>query len=392
MKSVKFVLFLSVFLLLLQTYCSAQSAKGTPAAKPESKSNPAKGKIFNAARTFRDDDEIMRAAKGKVKLIRYKDYELSNKKGVAKKKLFRSGEWEFDAFGQLVLLTERNANGGLDYSCSYTYSGRRLMGKCVHEWTQGAKGVSYTYRYYENGRRAEEFVVDSTIGDTSRLQIQYDDKGFTVTKRYTNGRSIQRGIAEMNRADAINARGLEGMKWCFPDTDRLGLKLTEITIDKYDTKHNHVETLSWGPDSVQRKKAKAFYDDRGNNVVSHWFEGNDNEPFTLDSMKWDSRGQCLEMADWTRIAVEQSPGGGVPAKSNTRWQPHSRLTWKYDEQGSKLEQMYYKGSGKPADNISVVHTYEYDAGGNVLKQYNAHLVKGKAVQDFVSEREISYYP
>ena len=329
------------------------------------------GKMCNEVMPNDDQSELENSMKGRVKTMRYKEYDSTLVKKAMRKVLSGSGTWQFDVMGHITSGRQFDAKGTLAYSMDFKYEGKNLAASHIHDVKAFAKGVSHTIKYYANGRKFEDYVVDSFDGDVTRQVYQYDDNGFVVTKTYSNGQRELRHMDQVAEGDSV--KSLANVHWSFPDTDENHLHLTEIAVDVYDNHHNHTESLAWGADSVQTQKYKAGYDGAGNNTLFFAYNANDTLAAEKTLMTYDANGRCTERIHYS--SKEQV----------------YRLTWKYDSHGNRLEQYYYTGNGKPNIRGASLHAYQYDAKGNIARRISYSLNKTSKVLNGIFEAEYEYY-
>ncbi len=344
-----------------------QGTKTSVVKKVERKSS-GKGKMFTENMTIDPLTEIENSLTGRVKTIRFNEYDFVTRKKVITKVPFRSGTYTFDGFGHLIDVMVQDAKGLLAATANYKYADRKLVGWVSHDWNPSRYGISHTISYYVNGRKMEDYIVDTSINDISRQFYQYDDKGFVVEKVFGNGGRI---LKEMDQIDSDGVKRLRYEGWCFSDTDAHGLHLVEINIDRYDARHNHIESMAWGADSALSKNIRASYDEAGNNVTL--VNAIPAAPVDSTVMKYSISGFCTERLNYRGSKLNY------------------KLTWKYDDHCNRLEQLYYTADGKLSERGCSWHEYEYDASGNIRKHSTYALSKGKKVLSFVSEVEVAYY-
>ncbi len=348
-------------LLLCCVWCGLAS---TVAA--QTRISATKGKMFTETEINDNHTDVEAAITGKVKAIQYKDYDITYVKKAVSKTVSGSGTWQFDTIGHVLAGKQFDAKGVLISSVGFKYSGKKLVEWYSHDWNASSKGVSHALKYYVNGRKWEDYAIDSANGDITRQVYQYDDKGFVVTKTYSNGVRILHNMAQSHVA-------IVDQRWCFSDTDANHLHLIEIAIDLYDSHHNHTESLAWGPDSVQTKKYKATFDANGNNTLLESYIGNEVTPAEKTVMKYDAIGQCKERIHY--YGKEKI----------------YKMAWEYDAHYNRVEQRYYAANGKLSDRGTGFHTYEYDAKGNVTKRSSFSLRHGIKVLYAVTEYLNTYY-
>ncbi|MBC7554955.1 MAG: hypothetical protein H7257_13375 [Taibaiella sp.] len=327
------------------------------------------GKMCNEVMPNDDQSELENSIKGRVKTMRYKEYDSTLVKKAMRKVLSGSGTWQFDVMGHITSGRQFDAKGTLAYSMDFKYEGKNLAASHIHDVKAFAKGVSHTIKYYANGRKFEDYVVDSFDGDVTRQVYQYDDNGFVVTKTYSNGQRELRHVDQVAEGDSV--KSLANVHWSFPDVDENHLHLTEIAVDVYDNHHNHTESLAWGPDSVHTKHYKAAYDAARNNTVQEVCNDTGTTPLEKTVMKYDANGLCTKLIHYNRKVGNHL------------------LTAKYDDHFNRLEQRYFI-NGKLNDRGTSFHAYEYDIKGNITKRTTYTLTHCSKVPRIMFEAVYEY--
>ena len=339
--------FINYFILLLVAgFClgACHSKKGAEKGSKHKNGvwvNPRRGKIF----TKKNVIEIPLTAMelhivGKVKWVRYKDFEVAKRGNDSRRVLVDSGYNVYNEAGYLINQNEYDSAGKLKYNCIYTYDDKN---KAV-EWNYTDNyykkfSSKTTFRYDEKGNKAEEIWVGIDPKFSRKGVYKYDEKG---------------KVTEMST------------------TSKDG-KLNRLETYKYDSRGNETEISEWAGNGTLVVKRTARYDDKGNNVEGNYYISDTLHP-AKEVMKYDNNGWCTQYDTYLR-------DGKLDSKT----------TIKYDEWGSYIEYLKYKSNGVLNDEWCWYTQYEYDKEGNVTKQTVYRMEKGKKVITGTREAAYAYY-
>lgn len=280
---------------------------------------------------------------GKVKTVRYADYEQVEKNGRYERVLQDSGYNVYDVQGHLVDQNEYDAKGKPKWKCIYKYDANgRAIGRDFTFTTDQHNVQEVTiFIYDENGRKVASETSTADPDAPVRSEFRYDDRG--------------------NEIEEVAFR-----------KDK---SVFSVTSSKYDSAGNQVAyhfVSRHGEDSISDKRT-AEYDAYGNKTAAAYYMGDVLIGRSVSIN--DNRGRCTETRGYT--------ADGKLSR---------RATMKYDDRNNITEAIFYTATGAiDTAGWNSVYEFEYDTQGNKTKETHYRLKNDKRIPATYTEAVYTYY-
>jgi YD repeat-containing protein len=257
-----------------------------------------------------------------------------------------------DSVGQQWEMTDRN------YVITYNDKGY-IMWAAFYK-TGSVLDYRYEYKYDAGGNRIQETWFDADNALDYRLTRKFSAKGFLMElKKYTDttGECDEKTVYDVDpTGNALKATLYDGSD-----------AVIQVTTYKYDEYGNKIEEDNIDAKGKPLGKIIYTYDNRHLKKSEDTYTGVD-VLMTKKKFVYEYRGRLSQQQNFDEK--------GTLVEKNI---------FEYNDQADPTIWTNFNRNGSVAYNYS--YTYEVDAQGNWVKQYQ--LQDGKVV--FVSTREISYY-
>lgn len=285
-------------------------------------------------------DAVAENLKGSVKSITQNYYQVLQTK---------AGK---DSVGQQWETTDRN------YVINYNEKG--YITWATFYKTGSILDYRYEYKYDANGQRIQETWFDADNALDYRLTRKFSAKGFLMElKKYTDttGECDEKTVYEVDpTGNALKATLYDGSD-----------AIIQVTTYKYDEYGNKIEENNFDAKGKQLGKTLYTYDNRHLKKTEDTYTGAD-VLMTKKKFVYEYRGHLSQQQNFDEK--------GTLVEKNI---------FDYNEQADQSSWTNFDREGYTVYNYT--YTYELDAQGNWIKQYQ--LKDGKVV--FVSTRTITYY-
>lgn len=215
----------------------------------------------------------------------------------------------------------------------YDQKGRKLKStEYKSDGSLSSGGWSYSYDQYGNQTQNILYNIDSSINVENNYK--YNDFGQQIEKVYISSRrktTVKYIYDRKNRTRRMTVKKDDG-------------SVTETALQRYDKKWREIESISYDSSNQQKIRIEFFYDEKGNQIQSKWFNS-ENKIYSSYKSTYNFNND--------RILIEHySISGGIPKLLS-----ESRTDYTYDKKGNCIEETLFSSGRK-----SWITKYEYNYG------------------------------